>query len=196
MRSAALAQPVDGGIQPLRRHACLLQGLSSLRLGREGKRKQQPFNGNETVARLRRDLLCLIEDTRDFLIPLHLSATARYLWYFRNGGIDGDARALGIAAGRRDQAGEHAVGIGPGIIDAIEPLHGQAEGEPHETRAGGHNRRLPGANPGAAWQAWRHATASPAPTGGSRDHSLSSIRSRAAGCRIALASPNARRSKR
>ena len=62
IRSAALAQRIDGGVEVLRRHAGAGENLSGLAVLLHRQRQQQPLDGDEAVAGLLGDLLGLVED--------------------------------------------------------------------------------------------------------------------------------------
>ena len=61
---AALAQVVDGGVEGLRRHPGVRQDLAGFRALLHRQREQQALDGDERIARLLGDLLCVVEDAR------------------------------------------------------------------------------------------------------------------------------------
>jgi len=108
---AAAAQLVDRAVQRLGAHAGGRQRLAGRRGRRQRQRQQQPFDGDEAVARLLRHLLGGIEHAHGIIVEARrlLRAAARYGRHPGQRGIGLAQRSRGIAARRLDQAGRHAL---------------------------------------------------------------------------------------
>ena len=108
---AALAQLVDRGVQPVGLDPGGSQRLARRRRGGEGEREQQPFNGNETVARLLRHLLGAVEHAHRIIVEAGrlLRATARHGGHLGERGIGVAQRDLRRSACRLDKARRHAL---------------------------------------------------------------------------------------
>ena len=103
IRGAALAQIVDGGIERGRGHAGIGEDARGLGLLGHGERLEHALDGDEAVACLGRDLLCLVEHAAKRRRHMHLRAAAgdlRQLGKRRLGALE---RLLRPAAGLGDQ---------------------------------------------------------------------------------------------
>ena len=76
IRSAALAQRLDGGIEILRRDAGSFQNLAGLAVLFQRQREQQPLDGDETVAGLLAGLFGRVENARQRRIEIDLAGAA------------------------------------------------------------------------------------------------------------------------
>ena len=108
---AALADVIYGGVERLRRHARGFEQRGSRRRRLQRERQQQPFDGDEVIARFLRHLLGLIEDLAEFGRHVDLARAAA-----------GDLRAFG------DQPLIGGVSFGPTAARALNQARGEAFG--------------------------------------------------------------------
>ena len=106
---AALADFLDGGIEPLRGHADRTEDLAGIGIFFHHQRQQQPLDGDETVAGLLRCAFGGVEHPRQFAAEIKLRAVARNRRDLGDGGLDGCPRRLGVAPGALDQTIGHAL---------------------------------------------------------------------------------------
>ncbi len=100
---AALADFVDGCIEPVRGHAGIGQRLRRRGALFDRKREQQAFDGDETVARLLGGLLGGGEYLGERLGQINLPVASGNFRNFREHGLIGKTRLGGVAAGARNQ---------------------------------------------------------------------------------------------
>ncbi len=107
----ALAQGIDGSVQPLSRHAGLSQNLSGFRVLLDGERQQHPLDGDEGIARLLGGLLGGVEEAHQLARRLRLRGGTRNLRLLGEPLLDGRMRVAGAPAGAVDETGAQAFRI-------------------------------------------------------------------------------------
>ena len=108
---AALAQGIDGGVQPLGGHAGLGQDLAGFRVLLDGECQQHALDGDEGIARLLGGLLGSVEEAHQLARRLRLRGRAGHFRLLGEPLLDGRMRVAGAAAGPVDQAGAQAFRI-------------------------------------------------------------------------------------
>src|SRR6266498_1835356 len=109
---AALSQRVDRRVEVLRRDADAGQNPPRLAVLLERERKQEPLDRDVAVARLLRDLLRLIENSRQRRRQIDLtSAAARYLGKLGERRLHGRKRLARSAARALDQTAGQTLGV-------------------------------------------------------------------------------------
>ena len=109
---AAFAQIVDRFVEALRRDAGIFQDARRLAFFGHGQRLERPLHGDETVPRLGRHLLGLVEHARQARRHMRLGgAGAGDLGQLGERAVGALKRRLGVAPGAADQPGGQAFGI-------------------------------------------------------------------------------------
>ena len=108
---AALAQGIDGGVEPLGRHAGLGQDLAGFRVLLDGECQQHALDGDEGIARLLGGFLGGVEEAHQLARRLRLRGRAGHFRLLGEPLLDGGMRVAGAAAGPVDQAGAQAFRI-------------------------------------------------------------------------------------
>ena len=106
-----MAQLVDRGVERVGLDPGSGQRLARRRRGGEGEREQQPFDGDETVARLLRHLLGAVEHAHRIIVEAGrlLRAAARHGGHLGERGIGVAQRDLRRSACRLNKARRHAL---------------------------------------------------------------------------------------
>src|SRR5690606_2611953 len=108
---AALADRLDGGVQPVGRDARRGEDLARIGVFLDGQRQQHALDRDETVAGLAGRRLGGLEHAGKFARKIDLAIVARNGRDFLEPVLDPGAHGLDIAAGALDQPGGHAFGI-------------------------------------------------------------------------------------